>query len=188
MNAKGNITSCDPIYSLADIAEIKDMLKDHPRNFALFVVGINTAFRASDLAGLKVKDVIGLSPGSTFTVRMKKTKECIKVAVNVAVYYAILPLIVDRGRDEWLFANKFGGQLTTETIGRMVKEWCRKVGCKGRFSSHTLRKTFGYHALATFGHPIEHISEAYGHGDVRITRKYLCIQAESVKQVFMDEL
>ena len=35
--------------------------------------------------------------------------------------------------------------MTVSSVHRLVKSWCRDIGLKGNYGSHSLRKTFGYH-------------------------------------------
>jgi len=50
----GSSIKVDPIRNKRDIATIKKMLADRPRDPALFTLGINTNLRASDLLRIKV--------------------------------------------------------------------------------------------------------------------------------------
>ena len=52
--AAGSQIKVDPIKNLKDIKAIKKMLAASPRDYALFVMGINTNLRASDLINLTV--------------------------------------------------------------------------------------------------------------------------------------
>ncbi len=72
--APGDMISAEPIRSLSDIAEIKDLLKYKPRDLAIFTIGINAGFRASDICKLRIGDVRALKIGDEFTIRMKKTR------------------------------------------------------------------------------------------------------------------
>lgn len=47
---KGKTVTEEPIRSLDAIKAIKANLYDNPRDYCLFVLGINTAFRAGDLS------------------------------------------------------------------------------------------------------------------------------------------
>jgi hypothetical protein len=52
--AKGSQIKVHPIIKLKDIKAIKRSLVDKPRDFCLFVLGINTNLRASDLTQITV--------------------------------------------------------------------------------------------------------------------------------------
>ena len=69
-----NIT-VDPIRSLKEINRIKRSLKDNPRDLLLFTLGINNGLRIGDILRLKVKDVMHLQAGESFTITEEKTKK-----------------------------------------------------------------------------------------------------------------
>lgn len=69
---KGSSIRVDPIRDLNDIKLIKHILQEKPRDLALFIVGVNTSLRASDLLRIRVGDVLGLRPGEYFTLREKR--------------------------------------------------------------------------------------------------------------------
>ena len=50
---KGTRIKVEPIRKPKDIQTIKKLLVDNPRDFCLFILGINTNLRASDLLGLE---------------------------------------------------------------------------------------------------------------------------------------
>lgn len=71
---KGSHISVEPIRKQKDIKLIKKVLRDSPRNFCLFVLGINTNLRASDLLSIKVHQVRHLQPGEEITLKEKDTQ------------------------------------------------------------------------------------------------------------------
>ena len=83
----------DPIKNPAKILAIKKNLKaeSSPRNYLLFVFGVNSALRSSDLRNLSVSDVLdnkGDIKKYLYT-RVKKTKREIKITINEAMREAI---------------------------------------------------------------------------------------------------
>jgi hypothetical protein len=60
----GSQIKVDPIKNLKDVKSIKKLLKDNPRDYALFVIGINTNLRASDLVNITVQQVQDLKAGN----------------------------------------------------------------------------------------------------------------------------
>ena len=78
---KGSSIKVEPIKSKKHIQTIKKLLTDKPLDYALFVIGINTNLRASDLLRIKVKQVEDLHPNDEIVLNEKKTqKERISVA------------------------------------------------------------------------------------------------------------
>lgn len=177
-----------PITSTATLKLIKRNLKDHPRNLALFVLGIETAFRAGDLLSLNMGDARSFSVGETFTLRESKTKKRRMVTINQSMFDALQPLLKQRtnaGDDDPLFVGeKRGTRLTVCTLGRLVKDWCWWADLEEPgYSAHTLRKTFGY-VNRKNGAPIELLQNIYGHSSARITQAYIAIQPDEIKAVY----
>jgi integrase len=162
----------DPIPREA-IGEIKQALRDRPRDYALFTVGVNLGLRASDLVRLRLGDFWDDGYKDRIFVHQAKTGRLNEHAINPAIREAL---------DEWRRANPdapldahlfyptdkswrhtpiYSKHLCTDTVGRMVKRWCLAIGLKQqtytferpntgeigeirhRFSSHSLRHTSG---------------------------------------------
>ena len=74
-HAKGSSIKVQPIKSLKNIKTIKKLLAHKPLDYALFVIGINTNLRASDLLRIKVSQVRHLQPHEEIVLNGKKTKK-----------------------------------------------------------------------------------------------------------------
>jgi integrase len=187
---KGSQIKVGPIKKLKDVDTIKKLLANHPRNYALFIIGINTNLRASDLRRITVGMVKHLAPGESFELTERKTakKRCINL--NKACVSAIYDLLrVRRLNDaDPLFMSKKGCMLTVQSIHRLVKGWCRQIHLKGNYGSHTLRKTWGYHQRVTFGVDLPTLMVIFNHGSQRQTLDYLCVPPQEIKDVYENEL
>jgi integrase len=192
---KGSHITVDPIRSLRDVKKIKKLLADKPRDFALFTLGINTNLRASDLVALKVTDVADLVPGGELVLHEKKTGKRRRITINGAVYEALMNWLnlspcCDRLFDDDdypLFPGR-NGPLTVPTVNNLVKSWCKAVGLKGNFGSHTLRKTFGYHQYFTFKTATPWLTITFNHSSERQTMAYLGIQPKEIQAIYMHEI
>lgn len=194
----GDTIKVEPIRTVNAINNLKKHLKDSPRNFALFVVGINTAYRASELLSIRVGLVRHLRPGDRLEVKQKKTKKYRAVTMNTTCYEAIQQLLADldtkalKLRDlswvddgAYLFAGKQSDRsLTVPTLNNLVKDWCRKVNLKGNYGSHSLRKTWGYMQRTKQNTAIPLLMQAYGHASQQQTLAYLCIQDEEIESIY----
>lgn len=188
---KGAIITVDPIRETKHIRAIKKLLADKPRDLALFVVGINTNLRASDLARITVGHVRSLKPGESFDLREKKTGKVRPVVLNSDCVKAISRYLASRDAadDEPVFRSQRGGQaITPIAINGMVKQWCRTLNLKGNFGAHTLRKTWGYHQRTAFNVDMPTLMAAFGHATQRQTLRYLGIGEEEVRNVFMNPI
>jgi len=186
---KGSSIKVEPIRDLKSIRTIKKLLTNHPRNYCLFVLGINTTLRAGDLLSITAGQVRPLGASDHLEVREQKTGKIRRVTLNKAAVHAIKNLLASRkfGDNDFLFTGQ-RGRLSVSYVTRLVKGWCREINLKGQYASHTLRKTFGYHQRVTYGVALPVLVELYGHTTQRQTLDYLCVQDEEIKDVYMNEL
>ena len=194
---KGSSIKVDPIKDPKDIKTLKELLRDKPRDYCLFVLGINTALRASDLLRIKVKDVKGLKPMDELELKETKTKKHRRLSLNASCIDAITKLLESTpfNDDDFLFRSKRPHVnspdkqvLTVSSMNRLVKDWCKKIHLKGNFGAHTLRKTFGYHQRVRFNTPIPELMQVLNHASQRQTLEYLCIQPEEIRSVYANEI
>nr|WP_320192739.1 tyrosine-type recombinase/integrase [uncultured Desulfobacter sp.] len=189
---KGSHISVEPIRRQKDIKLIKKILQDSPRNLCLFILGINTNLRASDLLKIKVEQVRHLQPGEEITLKEKKTKKQRRINLNRVCIEAIQNLLksIKYENDDFLFLSnrKNKNALTVSSLSTLVKKWCKDINLKGNYASHTLRKTWGYHQRVTFGVGIPELMVCFNHTSQKQTLDYLCVQPEEIKSVYQNEL
>ena len=186
---KGDRIKVEPIRQVKDIKAIKRMLKDKPRDYCLFVLGINTNLRASDLLQITAGMVRYLKPGDEFELREKKTGKTRRITLNKASVEAAQRLLSSREYED--IAPLFVGQrglLTVPSVNRLVKQWTSGINLRGNYGSHSLRKTWGYHQRVTFQRGIPELMVAFNHSSQRQTLDYLCVQPEEIRDLYMNEL
>ena len=194
--SKGSNIKVDPIRDVKDIKLIKRILQERPRDFALFVVGVNTNLRASDLLKIRVGDVLGLQPGEYFTLREKKTGKLRSITINKAVFDAVRILLLtmpDAKANDLLFQSRkinssLGGMLSVSYLNSLVKSWCCEINLRGNYGAHSLRKTFGYIHRTVFGTDIPTLMEMFNHSSQRQTLTYLGIQPREIKDAYLKEI
>ncbi len=76
--------------------------------------------------------------------------------------------------------------LTRETVSKMVKEWTD--GIPGNYSTHSLRKTWGYIQRTKFGVSFEVICKRFNHTSPAITMRYLGIEDKEVNGILLNEI
>ncbi len=188
--AKDSRITVEPIKAVKDIKSIKKILASKPRDLCLFILGINTSLRASDLVSIKVSMVKSLEPGDELVLKEKKTGKPRRITMNKAVVDAIQGLLTPAPYkdDDYLFKSQRGDVLTVPSVSRLVKGWCRAINLKGNYASHTLRKTWGYHQRTAFNVDIPTLMSCFNHSTQRQTLEYLCVQPSEIKSVYMNEL
>ena len=191
VSKKMRSTRVEPIRNLDVVSRIKRDLQGNSRNYCLFVVGMNTGLRASELLNLKISDVIGSRDDGTINVWQKKSSKYRRVTINDVCSNAMERYLQDRKGatlDELFFVGQRGG-LTSSYLTRLIKRWCSKAGAPPlNYGSHTLRKTWGYHQRVTFNADIPTIMVAYGHVSQQQTLAYLGVQASEVASLYKNSL
>lgn len=213
LHVKGAIKKVEPIRKLEDIERVRDqILKDglipQPkilkyRNLALFTIGINTNLRPCDLVRIEVGNVEGIKPMDRITMREKKTGKLRSVIFNSECVKAIRLLLREYRKEVegklnecdpllpsfHMINNRINPtSITTATINRLVKGWCKKIGLKGNYGGYTLRKTWGYHQRVTYGVGIAELMVCFNHSSMDKTLGYLCIDNEEIINIFNNKL
>jgi integrase len=191
---KGSSIKVEPIRERTAIERIKARLRESPRDYCLFVLGINTGHRANELLSITCGQVRILNAGDALDLKERKTKKHRTVTLNRAAIQAIrawLAVHPDPRDGAPLFRLRTGRALTVSTVSNMVKCWCAEADLHGNYGSHTLRKTWGFHQLRrnTETKPqmvLPILMQAYGHASQEQTLEYLCVQAEEVARLFMQ--
>lgn len=189
---KGSKITVDPIYRISDIYKVLAVLKHKPRDYCLFILGINTGYRASDLVSIKVGDVQHLKAWDPLSLKEKKTGKIRTVIISDIVLKAI---------HQWLLVHpnsipkaplfpsqKTGNVLLPRTVTAMVKSWCEEAGVRGHYGSHTLRKTFARHQFKSFHTQLPVIQQDLGHETQEQTLQYLSIRTKDHMRMFKHQL
>ncbi|MBN1181819.1 MAG: tyrosine-type recombinase/integrase [Bacteroidales bacterium] len=181
----------EPIRDKKKILAIKNNLKEsgNIRNYLLFVMGINTALRISDLLALKIGDIIDKQGKfkEFIHVREHKTGRNAKIYLNELVNQALEKYFEKTKAmdpDSYLFKSERSNKpLDRVRVWMMIQEWVKEAGLEGeRYGTHSLRKTWGYQARKQ-GVSIEQISEKLGHKSVTVTKRYIGINQEEINRL-----
>jgi integrase len=182
----------EPIRDRKKIAQIKYLLrgKKQYRNLLLFTVGINSALRISDLLQLQVGHFIN-QPGQfrkRFTIKEQKRRKRQDVFINESIrdalqeYIAAYPNIL-RASDNYLFFNaKTYLPIKRGQAWKFITVICEEVGLPGNYGTHSLRKTWGYHARMN-GVDLALIMYKLNHNSIAYTKRYLGITDDEIEEV-----
>lgn len=180
----------EPIRDKKQIENMKRYLKEHSiRDWLLFVLGINSGLRISDLLALTVDDVKGKD---RITLREKKTGKAKDFPLSDTCKKAICEYLkVTELTSGVLFpSRKSQGSRGTGAISRQqayeaINAAARHVGIKEAIGTHTLRKTFGYWAYKA-GHDITRIQKLFNHSAPSVTLAYIGITKEELDDVYIN--
>lgn len=183
---RGMVT-VQPIRDKNKIGAIKSRLRSNPRNYLLFVLGLNTALRIGDILKLKVSDVRGKKGEirDILKVRQGKTGKEKRIAINEKVrkalefFFSQSTVLED---NEFLFANRRTGKAISRVYAWMVLNKIAQEFELENFGTHSLRKTWGYQARKA-GIDLSIIQEKLGHSSPAVTKRYLGITDDEVNKV-----
>jgi integrase len=182
----------EPIRDRKKIAQIKNLLRGQGRyrDLLLFVVGINSALRISDLLQLKITHFLNEKGQikTRFWIKEQKRGKRHEIAINQSIrdslteYLREYPYIAKEGENFLFFNPKTNQAIKRGQAWKVFTNICADVGLLGNYGTHSLRETWGFHArmqgvdLALIMHKLNHESIAY-------TKRYLGITDDELQAV-----
>lgn len=166
-----------PIRDPELIRAIKMFLKEQSdRNYMLFVTGINSGLRISDILQLKVKD----AKKSHFSLREQKTDKQKRIQITPALKKELKWYIEGKEDHEYLFKSREG---YNKPIGRSMAYKILRMAAEAYglddIGTHTLRKTFGYHFYNHYK-DIALLQEIFNHSSPNVTLRYIGVNQDSM--------
>jgi integrase len=186
---KGIKKTVEPIRKIKDVKNIKKLLAGKPRDLLLFTLGINNGLRAGDLLKLKVSQVRTSQIGDSISIIENKTKKTNTLVINKPSYFALQNFFerTDKEDDDFLFTGRKGNSpITIPSLNRLIKSWTGAINLKGKYGTHSLRKTWGYIQRTVFCVPIEKITQRYLHASPAVTMGYLGLQTQEVEDILVN--
>ncbi|HML90263.1 MAG TPA: site-specific integrase [Methylomusa anaerophila] len=174
----------EPIRNKKQIDALKKYLRgQNIRDYLLFVLGINSGLRISDLLKLTVADV---QRQDRISVREQKTGKSKDFPISETCKKAIQEYLKATGfKEGYLFSGRKGSNpITRIQAYRILNEAAHHVGIKEAVGTHTLRKTFGYHAYQN-GVDITRIQKLLNHSSPSVTLAYIGITKEELDNVYI---
>ena len=181
-----------PIRNKKHIKQISSYFlnKGELRNYLLFIMGIHTALRISDMLRLTWSDVYDFHNNRIrheFTVTEKKTNKSKIIAVNQSVIDAVVKLfkqVNPATENQFLFSNPNLSKAISRIQAYRILRAAAEAACIDvPVSCHSLRKTFGYHLWTNNTHTAV-IMDIYNHSDFAVTRRYLGINQDDKNEAY----
>ncbi len=171
----------EAIKDIKTIEDIKKILKAKShRDYLLFVFGINTGLLVSHLLKIKVSDVIDGQQIKEYYVLIESKSPLSnkKFYINNKVKTALLDYLkaANLHEEDYLFKSKKNNQpITRQQAYRIIHNVARDVGMSEKIGTHTLRKTFGYHAYRK-GIAVSLLQDIFNHSTRAETLRYIGIE------------
>jgi len=165
------LNTVEPIRDINTVNDIADFLKVRSeRNYVLFMFGIYSGLRISDILILRVRDVRGKS---YIYIREKKTNKEKRFALSDDLKSILNQYIKDKKDYEYLFKSAKGinKPITRQQAYFILKSAGNAFGIES-IGTHTLRKTFGYFMYRQTKDLVA-VKEILNHSDTSVTRRYI---------------
>jgi len=172
-----------PIRDKDDIDEIKSYLKNKSvRDYVLFVFGIHTGLRISDILELKVKDV----KGTHIRITEKKTGKPRRSKIPASLKTILDDYIQNRNDEEYLFQSRKGNNQPIKRIQayKILNRAAASIGMD-EIGTHTMRKTFGYH-LYKKTKDVAMLQKHFNHHSPSVTLRYIGIDQDWMDKALDD--
>lgn len=198
--------AAEPIKSMNDISRISNYLiaNQRYRDNMLFIVGINFGLRASDLRELRFSTIITdtFMFRDSFPVFEKKTRNTRKrkknryITINTAVIEAVTLYLENTPgvrMSDYMFrsqSNRGGNQnepLSLKSIDRILKGIAADLNIPTKMSTHSLRKTFGYHQMLMSNNDNRKLlllQKIFNHSSPAQTLDYIGITGEEIEEAY----
>jgi integrase len=167
-----------PIRDPRKIEAIKQYLKARcERDYILFMIGINTGLRISDILPLRVGQV----KGSHIHIIEKKTGKEKRIKINKILRNDLDAYIAGKHDYEYLFRSRnkkhISGRkeepITSSQAYKILNGVARRFGIE-EIGTHSLRKTFGYHFYLRTK-DIALLMDLFNHTEQKVTLRYIGI-------------
>ncbi len=173
-----------PIRDRNLVRDIADYFKNNnQRNYLMFIFGLYTGRRISDILKLRIKDV---KDKDHILIKEQKTGKMMRLDFNPELKRALQEYCAGKDPNEYFIKSQKGVNrpITRSTAYTILRNAAKQfnldqIGC------HTLRKTFGYHLYMNNGKNVVLVMNALGHTDQSVTLRYIGIECETINKAIM---
>ncbi|MCM1339543.1 MAG: site-specific integrase [Muribaculaceae bacterium] len=173
----------EPIRDKQKIKAVEDYLEHkNIRDKVIFLLGINSGLRVSDILALNVGDVRGKTHIELYE---KKTGKIKKFPINRKLEVLLARFIRNKFDHEPLFKSRKKQRLDRSQVYRMLNDACSATGIEVNVGTHTMRKTFGYHHYKQFK-DIAMLQMIFNHSSPGITLRYIGINQDEIDESYKE--
>jgi len=168
----------EPIRDKTTVKDIGDYLKEvHEKYYIMYMIGIYSGLRVSDILKLKVRDVRGKTD---IKLREKKTGKEKLFPVNAELSKAIATYCEGKKDYDYLVpsARARNKAVSREYAYRVIHAAGQRFGLDN-LGTHTMRKTFGYHFYMQ-NKDIVLLMRIFNHNDQSKTLRYIGVEQSTI--------
>jgi integrase len=170
----------EPIRDTALLHKIANFLRsENERDYIMFLYGIYTGRRISDILKLKVSD---LKDKNFICIRENKTGKQVTLPINNILKKDLQEFLKDRVPEEYVFksSQRKNKPIDRTTAYKILNNAAKQYGIE-RIGTHTLRKTFGYYFYMQFKDVVL-LMDIFNHSHPSVTLRYIGINQDNINE------
>jgi len=170
------------VLSEDEYTRLRHAAADNTRDAALIELALQTGLRLSEIARLKITDIVLPPPSTDITIGhvriVGRRTHGRTVTLNARACAALRAYLAEReaSASPALFLTKFGGGIGPRGIEDIVAKRCKEAGISGA-SVHTLRHTMAIEMLKR-GASVAVVAEALGH----VTTETMAVYEDAARE------
>ena len=170
----------EPIRDAQVVQRVEEYLKStNKRNYIMFIIGVYTGLRISDVLKLRVKDV---KHRSNISIREIKTGKQKMFEMNPRLKKELAVYCQDKNQNDYLVVSRKGNNKPiTRVRAYMILRDIADLFCLENIGCHTMRKTFGYHHYLQYKDVLI-LQKIFNHSHPTITMRYIGMEQETINK------
>lgn len=166
------------VNDIADYLYTKDLGKQNEkRDYVMYMTGIYSGIRISDILLLRVRDVRNKDH---ISIREKKTGKEKRFKINKNLKKIFEDYIVGRRDYEYLYQRngELNKPISRQYAYKVLSEAGMKFGLES-IGTHTMRKTFGYHFYKQYK-DVATLMVIFNHSNEHTTLRYIGVEQNDI--------
>lgn len=161
---------------------VKHLEKTNERNYIMFIIGLYTGLRISDILLLQVKHI----DKNEIRIREKKTNKQRVIPLNNKLKRPLMKYIDDMESYEFIIQSREGiNQPLSRSMAYKVIKELENYFRLAALGTHTMRKTFGYHYYKETKDVVT-LQKIFNHSSQSETLKYIGITQDEISTAIMQ--
>ncbi len=180
-----SIVEIDAIIDAIDLSAAEGT-----RNKAIFETMYSCGLRVSELINLKIS-CLYLDVGFVKVIGKGDKQRLVPIGSEAIKHIGIYKnnvrnqMLIKKGKEDFLFLNRRGSQLSRVMIFLILKELVKKAGIEKNVSPHTFRHSFATH-LVEGGADLRAVQEMLGHESITTTEIYTHLDRDFLRSTLQQ--
>ena len=180
---------CKPLTD-NEVVAIASKLQ-HPRDKCLFILGLRTGLRISELLSLRVADVTN---GTSVYIKRRSTKGKTS-GRSIPLHHDAIAAInawISLGEldaSSWLFPSHRTASKPIDRVQayRILRLGTEQAAVPGKVATHSMRKTFAERMYTKLDKDLLKLQKALGHRDINSTIAYLSFNQQDIDDAILGD-